>query len=407
MKKGLLSLFIISSLFFSSCMGYSTPTGLIKSPQINTGDSNSKDLKSIVQNFLPKDSVLLAQNDLVSGKPIINLDLDNDQADEIIAFFKIQDKFEKGFIVLKKKNNNWSKIFEKKQECNSISKSDFINVINKNTKSLLIGYLISGNSGTQYYYYTLKDGKIKESNLGWWKQFEILNTPQQNNKGFVFAAMSRGTGNIENWDVVNLNGEEICRDEDSYPSYASKIIDYYNNILQQYKDKNKVGGMLGLAWYNLIDAQVKGNMPEDALKSLDNFNKIIGTDTTSFGLVKQDKFKLLQGKAFSKLKRYEEAASIFDDLQIRSEENLSSLSIKSNEDSLDSIKDTKLNLLDIYLEKHKIFEALNQRDKINELKVKALNLNILQDYNKDKEEDIIYNGLDVNTAKRQLEKFKQ
>ncbi|MBV7273536.1 hypothetical protein I6U48_11510 [Clostridium sp. PL3] len=405
MKKGLLSFFIVSSLFFSSCMGYSTPTGLIKAPQINTGDSNTQDLKAIVQNFLPKDSVLLAQNDLVSGKPMLNLDLDNDGANEIIAFFKIQDKFEKGFIVLKKKNNNWSKIFEKKQECNSISKSDFINIVDKDTKSLLVGFLISGNSGAQYYYYTLKDGKIKESSLGWWKQFEILNTPQQNNKGFVFAAMSRGTGNIENWDVVSLNGEEICRDEDDYPSYGSKIIDYYNNLLQQYKDK--VSPMSGLAWYNLIDAQVKSNKLKEALTSLDNFNKIVGTDTTSFEIVSQDKFKFLQGKAFSKLKRYEEASAIFNDLQTKYEENLSNLTKKNDKNSLYLIKAAKLDLLNIYFEKYKIEGALKENDKINELKAKALNLNILQDYNKNNGEDIIYNELDINTAKLQLEKLKQ
>lgn len=401
MKKALLSIFIVSSLFFSSCMGYSTPTGLIKSPQVNAGDSNIKDLKGIVQSFLPKDSVLLAQNDLVSGKPISSIDLDNDKSDEIIAFFKVQDKFEKGFIILKKKSNSWSKIFEKKLECNSISKSDFINVVNKDTKSLLIGYFIGGNSGSQYYYYTLKDEKIKESSLGWWKQFEILSTPVQNNKGFIFAGMSRGTGDMENWDVVKLTAEGICRDEDSYPSYASKIVDYYNNLLQQHKK----GPMLGLAWYNLINAQVKGNMSEEALKSIDNFNKTLSTDTKVFDLVSQDKFKFLQAKTLNKLKRYDESKSILDDLQVRLEENLTNSSKDTNENSLYLVKNTKLDLLNIYLEKYKVFEALQQTDKINELKAKALNLNILQDYNKEK--DAMYNELDVNTAKEQLDKLKQ
>lgn len=403
MKKALLSIFIVSSLFFSSCMGYSTPTGLIKSPQVNAGDSNVKDLKGIVQNFLPKDSVLLAQNDLVSGKPISSIDLDNDKSDEIIAFFKVQDKFEKGFIILKKKSNSWSKIFEKKLECTSISKSDFITVVNKDTKSLLIGYFIGGNSGSQYYYYTLKNEKVKESDLGWWKQFEILSTPEQDNKKFVFAGMSRGTGDVENWDVVKLIDEEICRDEDSYPSYASKIIDYYNTILQQYKTKDRVSPMSGLAWYNLINAQIKGNMPEEALKSIDSFSEISGTDNKVFELIEKDKFKFLQAKALDKLKRYEEAKSILDDLQIRLEENLTNLSKNTNEDSLYLVKDTKLDLLNIYSEEYRVFEALNQKNKLNELKSKALNLNILQDYNK----DTVYNKLDVNTAKEQLNKLKQ
>lgn len=407
MKKGILLFFISSSLFLSSCAGYSTPTGLIKSPVVNASSSNYTDIKGIAEKFLPKDSTLLAQNDLVSGKPIFTADLDNDKSDEIIAFFKIQDKFEKGFIVLKKTNNNWSKIFEKKQECNSISKSDFINVVNKDTKNLLIGYFIGGNAGSQYYYYTLKDGKIKESNLGWWKKFEILNTPLQKDKGFVFAAMSRGTGDVEVWDVVKLKDEKICRDEDSYPSYSSKIIDYYNNILQQYKTKNRMGAIGGLAWYSLIDAQVKGNMPEEALKSIDNFNSISTTDNTIFDLVEQNKFKFLQAKALNKLQRYDEAKTILDELQVKSEQDLRNLNKDTTEESLDLIKDTKLKLLNIYLEKGKIFDTLNQKDKFNEIKDKALNLNILQDYNKDKEDGIIYNELDVNTAKEHLDKLKQ
>ncbi|MCH5138814.1 hypothetical protein JMF89_16700, partial [Clostridiaceae bacterium UIB06] len=288
MKKRLLTICISSSLFFSSCAGYSTPTGLIKSPVVNASSSNYTDIKSIAEKFLPANSVLLAQNDLVSGKAVSSLDLDNDKSDEIVAFFKVQDKFEKGFIVLKKTNNNWSKILEKKQECNSISRSDFINIVNKDNKSLLIGYFISGNSGSQYYSYTLKDGKVKELNLGWWKQFEILNTPSQNDKGFVFAGMSRGIGDVENWDVVRLNNEDVCRDDESYPSYAPKIIDYYSSILEQYKTKKSLGAMGGLAWYSLINAQVKGNLPEAALKSIDNFNKLNSTDKGIFDIVAQD-----------------------------------------------------------------------------------------------------------------------
>lgn len=405
MKKGLLIICISSSLISSSCVSYSTPTGLIKSPVVNASSSNYTDIKSIAEKFLPANSVLLSQNDLVSGKAVSTLDLDNDKSNEIIAFFKVQDKFEKGFIVLKKMNNNWSKIFEKKQECNSISKFDFINIVNKDTKSLLIGYFISGNSGAQYYSYTLKDGKVKEINLGWWKQFEILSTPSQNNKDFVFAGMSRGTGDVENWDVVRLNNEDICRDDDSYPSYAPKIIDYYSSILEQYKTKKSLGAMGGLAWYNLINAQVKGNLPETALKSIDNFNKLSSTDKSIFGIVDEDKFKLLQAKALNKLKRYSEAKSILDELQANLEQDLSSSSKNNNEKSLEAIKVAKLDLLNIYLEKGNIFQKLDQKDKFNELKVKALNLNLLNDYPKNEENGII--DLELNTAKAQLTKLRQ
>lgn len=405
MKKRLLTICISSSLIFSSCAGYSTPTGLIKSPVVNASSSNYTDIKSIAEKFLPANSVLLAQNDLVSGKAVSTLDLDNDNSDEIVAFFKVSDKFEKGFIVLKKMNNNWSKIFEKKQECNSISRSDFINIVNKDTKSLLIGYFIGGNSGSQYYYYTLKDGNFKETNLGWWKKFEILNTPSQNDKGFVFAGMGRGIGDVENWDVVRLNNEDICRDDDSYPSYAPKIIDYYNSILQQYKAEKRLGAMSGLAWYSLINAQVKGNLPETALKSIDNFNKLNSTDKGIFDIVDQNKFKLLQAKALNKLKRYDEAKIILDGLQANLEQDLLTASKNNDKEALETLKSAKLDLLNIYLEKMKTFNLLNQKDKFNEMKSKALNLNILNDYPKNEENGII--DLDLNTAKEQLNKLKQ
>lgn len=405
MKKRLLTICISSSLIFSSCAGYSTPTGLIKSPVVNASSSNYTDIKSIAEKFLPANSVLLAQNDLVSGKSVSTLDLDNDKSDEIVAFFKVSDKFEKGFIVLKKTNNNWSKIFEKKQECNSISRSDFINIVNKDTKSLLIGYFIGGNSGSQYYYYTLKDGNVKETNLGWWKKFEILNTPSQNDKGFVFAGMGRGIGDVENWDVVRLNNEDIYRDDDSYPSYAPKIIDYYNSILQQYKAEKRLGAMSGLAWYSLINAQVKGNLPETALKSIDNFNKLNSTDKGIFDIVDQNKFKLLQAKALNKLKRYDEAKIILDGLQANLEQDLLTASKNNDKEALETLKSAKLDLLNIYLEKMKTFNLLNQKDKFNEMKSKALNLNILNDYPKNEENGII--DLDLNTAKEQLNKLKQ
>jgi hypothetical protein len=217
--------------------------------------------------------------------------------------------------------------------------------------------------------------------------------------------MSRGIGDIENWDVVRLNNEDICRDDDSYSSYAPKIIDYYSNILEQYKSKNKLGAMGGLAWYNLIDAQVKGNLSEAALKSVDSFNKLSSTDKSIFNIIGQDKFKLLQAKALKKLKRYDEAKSILSELEAKLEQDLSNSSKNNNEESLESIKAVKLDLLNIYLEKGNVFQMLDQKDKLNEVRVKALNLNILNDYPKNEENGII--NLDFNTAKEQLNKLKQ
>ncbi len=396
MKTKLLILSIGASLLLSSCSGYSTPTSLVKPPSIDNmayGSSN-KDLNSIVQKFLPNGSKLLDPNRAVSGKAVFTMDVDNDKSDEIVALFRIDSELENGIIVLKKENSGWVKILEKKMQSNSISKVELVNVINKNEKSLIVGYYIGGIAGSQYITYTFENKKVQEIDTGIWQKIEILNTPLQKNKGFVFASWTQDTGDVQTVDLYKIEGNKLLNDEEFYPSYLPKILEYYNGVLQKYGNLNQ------LAWYHIINAQIKGNVPNDALKSIDKVTEIKAKNDKVFK-VEDYKFKFLKAQAFNKLKRYDESKIILDDLITQMEKEINK-DKEINNDML--IMDKKIDISNMYLEKGKMYVLLNEKDKAKEMFNKALSIS--EEVCKDEGDNkTIYEDIIINNIKEQIEKL--
>lgn len=390
MKIKLIILCTGMCLLFSSCGRTSTPTSLIKSPNINNSvyGSNDGNINSIVQKFLPKGSKILDPSRIDSGKTVFSIDIDNDKSNEIVVLFRIDSKYENGIIVLKKEGKSWNKILEKEVESNLISKLQFTNVLNKEQKSLIVGYNISSHAGTQYNVYTFKNNKFEEMDLGMWKKFEILNTPVQNNNIFVFAGWTQAAGDVEAVNLYKIEDGRLLNNDEVYESYLPKILNYYNGILEKYKNLNQ------LAWYHMIDAQIKGNVPNDALKAIDKVYEIKAQNDRVF-YVDDYKFKFLKAQALNKLSKYNESESILNSLISEIEKEIS--------DSKDI--DKKADLSNVYLEKGKLYKALTEKDKAKEMFNKALS--ILEDiYKFNGNNKNIYDDININNIKYEIEKLK-
>lgn len=377
-------------LLFSSCGRASTPTSLIKAPNVNNSvySSNGGNINGIIQKFLPNGAKILEPSRIDSGKNVFSIDIDNDKSNEIIALFRIDSKYENGIIVLKKEGKSWTKIFEKEVESNSISMLKFMNVLDKEQKSLIVGYNISSHAGTQYSLYTFKNNKFEEMDLGMWKKFEILNTPVQNNKVFVFAGWMQDAGDVEAVDLYKIEDGILLKDDEFYQSYLPNIVNYYNGILEKYKNLNQ------LAWYHMIDAQIKGNVPNNALKSIDKVYEIKAENNNVFN-VEDYKFKFLKAQALNKLGKCNESESILNSLILQIEKDIS--------DSKDIGK--KSDLSNMYLEKGKLYASLNKKDKAEEMFNKALS--ILEDiYKSNGNNKDIYDDININNIKYEIGRLK-
>lgn len=401
MKKVTMCLLASFCLLSTACGSFSTPQALIKPPAVNKVMASDVDLKSIVQSYLPQGAKLLSTNEIVTGKSIYAMDLDGDKQDEILAFFKIEDKFEKGFIVLKKKNNKWDKIEEKKMECNSIARVEFTNVVSKDKKSLIVGSLISSHAGAEYKAYTFENSKVEETLLGIWNKFEILNTPSDKESSFVFDGWINCTGNVQKAEIFKLKDKKVYYGED-FNSYYKNFTEYYSNLIKE-KSNNE------LAWYLLVDAQLRSGMIKEAYKSKETASQI--DSSKKYFPVDSNDFKLLQVEALRNEKHYDGALGVLDGVykNIQSAINNSKKSedIKIEHDGLKDGKDHYL--ANVYIEYGKIYLDKNDKEKAREYFNKALDifegLNKKGYYGTDGYIDI-HRDADINTVKVYLEKAK-
>lgn len=406
-RRFVLILMVCCTLFTSACTRYTTPNSLINAPVLaeNENTANSGDFNNVVKKFLPSGAQLMLQSDIVTGKNINLIDLDNDNSNEIIAFFQLENKLDKGVIILKNKNSNWVKIFQKNIQCISISRFESLNIFDKTQKSILIGFNISGLAGSQYSAITFKDGKIEERNMGIWNKFQVLNTLDKIDKDFVAAVWQKNTGNLMNVDIIKFNNRGVYYTEDFYEDYAPEIEKYYTDFLDS-KPENQ------LAMKGLIKAQINSGEEKEALETIENLKQIRLSGSRIFP-IQEDEFKLLQAQNYSKLKRYDEALEVLESLISECQE-----SIKKHQEEDDKKKaqydqyrnyttmDLESKVGDAYLEEGKILNALRKKDTAKDKFNEALKI-----YEKLYEEGFygeqeyinISKDLDIDTAKEQIQ----
>lgn len=385
LKVVLLLLIIGITIIFSSC-DYYTPVSLIKAPVIvNTAYTSRANLSVIAQEFLPKGAKLIGLNRIDGEKNVLSLDLDNDRSNEIIAFFRIDDDFQNGMIILKNQDGKWTKITEKEVQSSSISKVDFTNIISKDNKNLFVGYYMSSLAGSQYDVYTFQNGKLTENYLCNAERFEILNTPIQSDKGFVFAAWNQDWGDVQLVNIYKFDGKELTEAEDFYQSYLPDIMNYYKEVLQRYPNNL-------LIWYRITEAQVKGNDPEEALDSLDKVEELRAENPNirNYGIG----FTILRAEALIKMKRYDKGQAILDELIYKGENNLDNTDIKNS-----------IYLPSLYLQKGKLYLALNKKDKAEEILNKALEA-CKQVYKNHNTEKLMDRDVTVQEIRNEMKKLK-
>lgn len=405
-KKLMFGLVLCMLFLTTSCAQYATPNSLINAPVLTANENinSDSDLENVAKRFLPSGAQLLSQNSISTNKPFNYMDIDGDNSEEIVAFFQGEDKFQKGFIILKNKNSNWVKIFQKIVQCNSISRFELMNIFDENQKSLLVGFNISGLAGSQYNAYTFKNGKVEERYMGTWNKFEVLNTPDKNDKNFIVAVWQKNIGEIMDVYMIKFNSRGVYYTEDLDRDYSLEIEKYYTDILKN-KPENQV------ALQGLIKAQIYSGENEQASASIESLLKIRASGGKMYP-IQDSEVKLLQAQNCYKLKKYDEAMAIYETLISEYKDN-----IEKNEEAKKSQKtqgkdygamNIEAKLGDAYLEEGKILIALGEKDNAKD----KLN-NSLQLYEKlyekgfygEQENVSINRDLDIDTVKEQLQKL--
>lgn len=357
-SKRLFRILVVLSLtfIFSGCDFYDVPSSLISSPKLSANedfeDIDSVDidkLRILVQKFMPKGGKLLEESKTSGKKNILSIDVDGDLNNELIVLFKDDSNFKKGFFVLKENSGEWVKIYERSLEGNSISTLKTLTVKNKEDKRLLVGYLISGNAGTDFYLYDFKDDNVKEVSMGRWNRMEIINTPDKDeDKNLVFGAQVNEFNKDYSSYVIGFDGEKFYAAEDFYDDYYTKNVEYYKGELIQEMNNE-------LIWYYYIESQIKSKQYTKALESLNEVFKSKedknGEPTIQVGYYK---FLILKAEALNGLGEYSQATDILNKIK-----NIGSL----NDNDYFYNEPKEYSTIDIYYELGVAYKGLGDKVK--------------------------------------------
>ncbi|MBU3175606.1 hypothetical protein KPL47_04420 [Clostridium estertheticum] len=355
-KKSILMFSLVISLMFMEGCTVSSPGELIQPPKLLDSQLKKDDISSIAKQLLPDKAKLVAISKISTGKPVISVDVDNDKKDEIIAFFDLPESFEKGFVVIKEKNDKWNKIYEYKGEGSKIVNSEFLVINGK--KALLFGNLISTHAGVAYNLFTVDNDNIKKVDLGTWNKMEVVKTSlETDKKEFAFAGWKLyAPDNTYVIDLIRFDGEKVTYAKDLYKEYFKNVVKYYKGIIKE-------NSLDVSQWYFLADSQVKANMYNDALISIQKGIDVNNDKNKTFDAFSDTEFYVLKAQSLNGLKKYDESKTVSEDSAVKQINKLEK-NTKAKDDKNDFIymNDEKV-LADIYLETAKSYYNLKQVDK--------------------------------------------
>lgn len=227
--------------------------------KITVTKQNDKDVKSIINSFLPKGSKILNSN---SYNNVVEKDLDNDGETEIVFAYSSSNKNEGkiNIMILKKIKNEWIKVLNTKADGFAIDSVLAADIDNDGENEVLLGKRVGGTLGelSIYKWKSKKLIKIAKEDVPYSK-FDIVRL-DDGNAGI--ARWTHDTGEAYAIDILKWNGIALT-------SSASNCEDYFKNTVVQYY-KNKTGEMPNAAfyWYYLADGQIRAGQKKDAAASI-------------------------------------------------------------------------------------------------------------------------------------------
>lgn len=327
-----------------------SPGSTIMAPQQASAQTQDNDpLKTVVQEFLPPGAKLEEPNNPGGAKAIQQQDMDGDGKAELLATYRIgQNPGELGAVLLQEKQNKWQKVWELNEALGiALDHASYADMTGDGRPELLLGWAMDPKNangmehcGLDIFTWqdndTSSEGEVAPgndenaqnkgrgqgkgiltylTNIGY-EKMDVLNPPNQEDTGKQAA--------LALWYHLDFRGEEVYNSdsgeehyypncavfrwekfgsdtgwapaEDLYPDYYKKLVAFYQeNVKEMPEDPHY--------WFSLAYAQVRANLPEDALKSITKGEAIKSDDPEG------SHWLIRKGEALNKLGKYAEARS--------------------------------------------------------------------------------------------------
>ncbi|NFE07568.1 DUF3298 domain-containing protein [Clostridium botulinum] len=222
-----------------------------------------RNLFNIINKYLPMGSQIIVEEDNNNEPLIIKADLNGYGLGEIIVAYRWQE--ENYIMVLERYCNQWSVIDNIRGKGYDISYLKVAPITDNAMDNLIIGWRrgaiwseLDILQWTPYGFKRVIDEGIYYSKI----EVENMKSVKAMNGKNEIALWLHDTAEAYKVEIYRWSLGKLVKAEDVYPYYFKKVIDFYKTKLQEEPD-------LQVYWYYLADAQIKGEMYEDALKSID------------------------------------------------------------------------------------------------------------------------------------------
>lgn len=292
-KLSLTALILFGSLLFSGCNLLPSPKEVIKAPQqAITQENEYQQLIKYIQEQLPTGAKLIAPANPVGAKAIQKGDLDGDGQDEIVATYSIgADPGQLKVAVFKEKE-----IWSSDGTGYILDWFSIQDITGDKKPELLLGWTVGASAGNELEIFTWDDNSLKKLTVMGYHKLEIEDMPGANgtDEKAEIALWQRDIGDSYNIEVMRWQDNGFVPAEDVYPHYFKKAVEFYNLKVKEIPDA-------AIYWYYLADSQVKANLAEEALQSI-NTGVALNADYPG-----QFDWDMVKGEALNKLGKHQEA----------------------------------------------------------------------------------------------------
>lgn len=242
--------------------------------------------------FLPMGASIIMPKNLNGDFSIHMGDLDGDEIPEIVIPYRYINK--NYLLILKFYRGFWNKMANIQGEGYDINYLKLEDVTGDNKKDIIVGWQF-GSIWSKLNILSLSNKSIKnivKDNI-MYSKIDVFNRKKDINKEKTYLALwNHDTGEAYKIEVLSYNSKELIADEKIYPYYFKRVVDYYEEKVREMPDA-------AFYWYYLADAQIKANMPNSALKSIE-----LGMNL-NLEYPSEDDFNKLKKKALSELQNRE------------------------------------------------------------------------------------------------------
>ncbi|NFD30666.1 DUF3298 domain-containing protein [Clostridium botulinum] len=239
-----------------------------------------RNLFNIINKYLPMGSQIIVEEDNNNEPLIIRADLNGYGLGQIIVAYRWQE--ENYIMVLERYCNQWSVIDNIRGKGYDISYLKVAPITDNAMDNLIIGWRrgaiwseLDILQWTPYGFKRVIDEGIYYSKI----EVENMESVKAMNGKNEIALWLHDTAEAYKVEIYRWSLGKLVKAEDVYPYYFKKVIDFYKTKLQEEPD-------LPVYWYYLADAQIKGEMYEDALKSIDKALELPKTYPSKKELIK-------------------------------------------------------------------------------------------------------------------------